>query len=72
MESAQRFSTTAQPEIEVILDKPYNTTSGEIPHATVNMLIPESTVTYAGTTFRKFTADITAGLPGATISTWPT
>lgn len=54
------FSTTAQPEIEVILDKPYNTASGEIPHATVNMLIPKSTVTYAGTTFRKFTADITA------------
>lgn len=54
------FSTTARPETEVILDKPYNTASGEIPHATVKLIIPESTVTYAGTTFRNFTADITA------------
>lgn len=58
------LTTTARPEIEVILDRPYNTASGSLPHATANIVIPESTITYDRVTFNNFTADISARVFG--------
>ncbi|MDE5643765.1 MAG: AsmA family protein [Muribaculaceae bacterium] len=54
------LATTARPEIEIILDRPYDTASGSIPHATVNMVIPSSTITYDGTKFHNFTLEVSA------------
>ncbi|MDE6099108.1 MAG: hypothetical protein K2G24_09495 [Muribaculaceae bacterium] len=52
------FAITAKPEIELTLDKPYNTASGSVPHATANIVIPPSEITFDKTVFHNFSTDL--------------
>lgn len=58
------LATNAKPQIEIILDKPYDTASGRIPFVTVNLLIAPSEIRFDGARFNNFAADISAQLFG--------
>lgn len=58
------ISTTARPEIEITLDKPYNTAATQMPYATVNLLIAPSEVTLSDARFDNFAAEASAQIFG--------